>query len=133
MLKGRRIIFVLGNLELGGAERQALILARYLSEHNQAIVEVWGFNKSGLVAGICEQHGLCSRVIPYSFTEVVGAPGTQFLAPVEDADSLASLLMKLAKDPVLRARVGAENRERIREKYDSLRMCEETAALLDQL
>jgi hypothetical protein len=30
MLKGRRIIFVLGNLELGGAERQALILARYL-------------------------------------------------------------------------------------------------------
>jgi hypothetical protein len=34
---------------------------------------------------------------------------------------------------VLRARVCAENRERIREKYDSLRMCEETAALLDQL
>ena len=65
MLKARRIIFVLGNLELGGAERQALILARYLSEHEEAQVEVWGFNKSGPVAQICEQHGLPSRVISY--------------------------------------------------------------------
>jgi glycosyltransferase involved in cell wall biosynthesis len=69
MLKGRRIVFVLGNLELGGAERQALILARYLAEHEQAVVEVWGFNKSGPVAELCEQSGLCSRVIPYPFTE----------------------------------------------------------------
>ena len=65
----RRIIFVLGNLELGGAERQALILARYLSSEEQAHVEVWGFNKSGPVAEICEQHGLRWRVIPYSFTD----------------------------------------------------------------
>ena len=370
MLTGRRIVFVLGNLELGGAERQALILARYLAEHEQANVEIWGFNKSGPVAEICEQHGLRSRVIPYPFTEnrfsrlkalvrvgrvlrgakpdillpytfgpnvvcglvwrwtgaracvwnqrdegivpfgspsvrwaaqrtprfvsnceagarflveklgvlsekvtvihngvetvapeadrrtwrerlavddrcfvacmvanlhahkdhptllrawrnvlrdnrsavlvlagrrdgayeslaalaselqiddsvrfvgavsdvpgllnaadvsvfssrsegcpnavlesmaaglpvagtnvegireVVGAAGTQFLAPVEDADSLASVLVTLAKDPALRARAGAENRNRIREKYDSLRMCEETVALLNQL
>lgn len=68
MLKGRRIVFVLGNLELGGAERQALILARYLSEHEQATVQVWGFNKSGPVAEICEDHGLPWRVIPYPFT-----------------------------------------------------------------
>jgi glycosyltransferase involved in cell wall biosynthesis len=69
MLKGRRIIFVLGNLELGGAERQALILARYLSEHEHAHVEVWGFNKSGPVAEICDEHGLAWRVVPYPFTE----------------------------------------------------------------
>jgi glycosyltransferase involved in cell wall biosynthesis len=68
MLKGRRIVFVLGNLELGGAERQALILARYLSEHEQATVQVWGFNKSGPVADICERQGLPWRVIPYPFT-----------------------------------------------------------------
>jgi hypothetical protein len=43
------------------------------------------------------------------------------------------VLVKLAHDPELRARAGAQNRERIREKYDSLRMCEETAALLNQL
>jgi glycosyltransferase involved in cell wall biosynthesis len=69
MISSRRIIFVLGNLELGGAERQALILARYLSEHEQAHVEVWGFNKSGPVAEICDQHGLPWRVIPYPFRE----------------------------------------------------------------
>ncbi|HEV2836837.1 MAG TPA: glycosyltransferase, partial [Pyrinomonadaceae bacterium] len=69
MLKGRRIIFVLGNLELGGAERQALILARYLSTHDEANVEICGFNKSGPVADICEQHDIPWRVIPYPFTE----------------------------------------------------------------
>lgn len=68
MLHGRRIIFVLGNLELGGAERQALILARYLSEHEQAHIEVWGFNKSGPVAEICAQYGLPTRVLPYPFS-----------------------------------------------------------------
>ncbi|HEY0729855.1 MAG TPA: glycosyltransferase, partial [Pyrinomonadaceae bacterium] len=68
MLNSRRIIFVLGNLELGGAERQALILARYLSEHEQAHVEVWGFNKSGPVAEICSQHKLPTRVLPYPFS-----------------------------------------------------------------
>jgi glycosyltransferase involved in cell wall biosynthesis len=61
-VKDQRIIFVLGNLELGGAERQALMLARHLS--TQAVVEVWGFNKSGPVADICEQHGIRWRVEP---------------------------------------------------------------------
>ena len=68
MLQGRRIVFVLGNLELGGAERQALILARYLSEHEQAVVQVWGFNKTGPVAAMCERHGLPWRVIQFPFT-----------------------------------------------------------------
>src|SRR5690349_11105011 len=68
MLQGRRIVFVLGNLELGGAERQALILARYLSEHEQAVVQVWGFNKTGPVAETCERHGLPWRMMPYPFT-----------------------------------------------------------------
>jgi glycosyltransferase involved in cell wall biosynthesis len=68
LLKSKRVIFVLGNLELGGAERQALILARHLVEHEQATVEVWGFNKSGPVAEMCEQHGMRWRVVPYPFT-----------------------------------------------------------------
>ena len=65
-MKGQRIIFVLGNLELGGAERQALLLARHLSRAEQATVEVWGFNKSGPVADICEQHDIRWRVEPLS-------------------------------------------------------------------
>lgn len=67
ILQGRRIVFVFGSLGLGGAERQALILARYLSEQEQARVEVWGFNESGPVATICEQYGLAWRVVPYPF------------------------------------------------------------------
>lgn len=63
-MKGQRVIFVLGNLELGGAERQALILARHLVREEQATVEVWGLNKSGPVAEICEQHGIGWRVVP---------------------------------------------------------------------
>ena len=64
-LKGRRVVFVLGNLELGGAERQALILARHLAEHEQAHVEVWGFNQSGPVAESCKRYAITSRVVPY--------------------------------------------------------------------
>ena len=67
VLKDQRIVFMLGNLELGGAERQAIMLARHLVEHEQAKVEVWGFNKTGPVAEMCEQHGIRWRVIGYPF------------------------------------------------------------------
>ena len=66
-LKGRRIVFVLFNLELGGAERQALILAKHLVEHEDAAVEVWGFNKSGPVAEMCEQLGVPWRLESFPF------------------------------------------------------------------
>ena len=69
-MKGRRVVFVLGNLELGGAERQALILARYLVEHEQADVEVWGFDRAGPVADICEQHEIKWRVVPFDLRKV---------------------------------------------------------------
>jgi glycosyltransferase involved in cell wall biosynthesis len=65
--------------------------------------------------------------------EVVGPTGAQFLTPAGDADSLAGVLLKLAKDPELCVRNGMENRERIRERYDSLRMCKETVAVLARL
>ena len=64
-LKGRRIVFVLFNLELGGAERQALILAKHLVEREHASVEVWGFNKSGPVAERCDELGVPWRVVPF--------------------------------------------------------------------
>ena len=69
-MRGRRVVFVLGNLELGGAERQALILAKYLVEQQQADVEVWGFDRPGPVAEICEQHGIKWRVIPLELRRV---------------------------------------------------------------
>lgn len=66
-LRGRRIIFVLFNLELGGAERQALILARHLAKEEGAEVEVWGFNKFGPVAQICDELGLVWRLVSVPF------------------------------------------------------------------
>lgn len=67
VLKDQRIVFVLGNLELGGAERQALMLARHLREHEGANVEVWGFNSSGPAAEICERCNIPTRVVAYPF------------------------------------------------------------------
>ena len=66
----KRVVFLLGNLELGGAERQALILARYMIEYEQADVEVWGLNHAGPVADICEQHGIKWRVVPVELRKV---------------------------------------------------------------
>lgn len=63
-MKGRRVVFVLGNLELGGAERQALILAKHLVRQEKADVEVWGFNAAGPAAEICDQLGIAWRVVP---------------------------------------------------------------------
>jgi glycosyltransferase involved in cell wall biosynthesis len=65
--------------------------------------------------------------------DVVGFGGTQFLAPVGDAESLAEVLLTMAKNPELCARIGTENSERVKQKYDSLRMCRETAALLAKI
>lgn len=84
-MKGRRVVFVLGNLELGGAERQALILARYLHEQEQADVEVWGFNRAGPVADICEQHSIKWRVVsdsdPSKFARLLRRARPDILLP----------------------------------------------------
>jgi glycosyltransferase involved in cell wall biosynthesis len=81
----KRVVFVLGNLELGGAERQALILARYLVEQEHADVEVWGFNHGGPVAAICEHHGIKSRVVNKSeqlrFAELLRKARPDILLP----------------------------------------------------
>src|SRR5438093_13621996 len=50
---GKKILFLLHWLALGGAERQALHLARHLREHLGAEVEGWGVEARGQVASIC--------------------------------------------------------------------------------
>jgi glycosyltransferase involved in cell wall biosynthesis len=59
-----RIVFVLPSLELGGAERQALVLARYLAEEQGAEVQVWGLGEPGRVVSRCIEAGLPWRSIP---------------------------------------------------------------------
>jgi len=65
--------------------------------------------------------------------EAVGPTGVPFLSAAGDAESLASVLLKLAADPDLCARNGARNRERVHEHYDVLRMCRETVDVLARL
>jgi len=56
-LENTRILFVLGNLELGGSERQALLLARYLKNRCGADVRVLGFvGGPGGVSSICDEE-----------------------------------------------------------------------------
>lgn len=94
ILIGRSIIFLFGSLELGGAERQALMLAKYLSEHEQARVEVWGLNAYGPVASICEQYGLTWRVVP---SPLIGSPLRRFIS----LSKLARMLRSARPDILL--------------------------------
>ncbi len=63
-LAGTRIIIVLPSLEMGGAERQALLLARYLAREQAAQVRVWGLGAPGQVARECAAMGLPWRALP---------------------------------------------------------------------
>lgn len=64
LLAGARVIIVLGPLELGGSERQALLFARYLAREQRADVQVWGTQGgAGRAAELCEEHGIQWRVV----------------------------------------------------------------------
>jgi glycosyltransferase involved in cell wall biosynthesis len=59
----QKIILVLWDLELGGAERQVMHLARYLKKLN-AHVEIWGLGNPGHLTQLCDKSNITWRVIP---------------------------------------------------------------------
>lgn len=64
-LQDIRIIVLFGSLEMGGAERQGLLLAHHLKEHEQASIKVWGLGgQPGAVADQCTALGIPWRAIP---------------------------------------------------------------------
>jgi glycosyltransferase involved in cell wall biosynthesis len=63
MVGSMRVAIVLGGLELGGSERQALLLARYLAHKQGAEVEVWGFGDPGGAAEMAEEYGIPWRAV----------------------------------------------------------------------
>jgi glycosyltransferase involved in cell wall biosynthesis len=63
-LAGRRLVFVLTTLELGGAERQALRLADELRRRCEARVEFIAFSQPGRVARACEARDIPWRLEP---------------------------------------------------------------------
>lgn len=64
-LTGSKILFVFNGLDLGGAERQALLLARHLQEEKHAQVEFWGFRKPGRASELCDEYGIPWRIVPF--------------------------------------------------------------------
>ena len=66
-LAGKRVLIVLPGLELAGAERQALLLARHLTHQEEAQVQVWGLNFPGRVIEICEAERIPTRLVRMSW------------------------------------------------------------------
>lgn len=53
------MLFLFGDLQMGGAERQGLLLARHLHQQQGALVQVWGLGRgTGPVAEQCDQWGI---------------------------------------------------------------------------
>src|SRR5437868_6471993 len=63
-LKRKRIIFVIGTFTFGGAERQALLLARHLKHDLGAEVEFWGIGGAGRFSELLDEHQLKWRDAP---------------------------------------------------------------------
>jgi glycosyltransferase involved in cell wall biosynthesis len=62
--------------------------------------------------------------------EVLSFQNHAFLAPPRNAEALAERILELAADKMVRARLGAANRERIETEFGPRRMCEETLAII---
>jgi len=60
-----RALVVLDGLRLGGAERQAIVLARGLSEACGVDARIVGFQGPGTAAALCEKHGVPWSVLPF--------------------------------------------------------------------
>jgi len=65
---GQKIVFVFGNLELGGAERQGVLLARHLQVSQGAKVKICGLRETpGQLSRLCDRLGLPWRGFPFSW------------------------------------------------------------------
>ncbi|MBN2078874.1 MAG: glycosyltransferase [Spirochaetes bacterium] len=62
-LAGKKVLFIFGSLELGGAERQGFLLSQYLRESQDVIVEVYGFGGRGKLSDMCEKNGIAWQSI----------------------------------------------------------------------
>ena len=67
MLNGKKILFLLPGLEMGGSERQAMILAEHLAFQHGANIEIWGVSGRGLVARECQRLGFPTKVLGFSW------------------------------------------------------------------
>ncbi len=62
-----RVILIQQSLEMGGAERQALLLARHLATQPGVQVEYWGFGPEGAASASARDLGIPARSIDCSW------------------------------------------------------------------
>jgi len=68
-----RVIVVCNDLEIGGAERQALILARHLAQRiERAHVQIWGLERPGPLAGLCENNDIPWHLAHFTWPTTTG-------------------------------------------------------------
>ena len=67
-LNGKKVLFCLPTLAMGGAERQALLLAAKLREFYDVKPEIWGFGDEGLVNSMCSESDIPCRSMHFPFT-----------------------------------------------------------------
>lgn len=76
-LHGKKVLFVFGSLDLGGAERQGLLLAEALKNDHGADVQIWGLrNEPGRLSELCDEKGILWRAVKcgwgkYAFTRLL--------------------------------------------------------------
>ncbi|MEM7200483.1 MAG: glycosyltransferase family 4 protein [Planctomycetota bacterium] len=63
-LAGRRVAFVLGTLDVGGAERQAMLAARHLRDRG-AVVSVLGLSRPGAVLHACRDDSISCDLVRF--------------------------------------------------------------------
>ncbi|NCD34230.1 MAG: glycosyltransferase [Spartobacteria bacterium] len=87
-MKGKRIVFVLCSLHLGGAERQACRLALYLKTHCHADVRVVGYGGRGAVSDFCALHAIPCDMLFYQWDG-------KFISVLKNRLRLARYLQKI--------------------------------------
>src|SRR6266404_2918226 len=68
ILQGKRIIILVGNLMMGGTERQALRFPQFLGYQESAVVEFWGLGGHlGPIGQACEAREIPWRTVPVNW------------------------------------------------------------------
>jgi glycosyltransferase involved in cell wall biosynthesis len=67
-LSSKKILICLPFFTLGGAETQAFLLAKYIKENTNANIEVWAFNKKGLLIDKLEAAKISWRLYPFDLS-----------------------------------------------------------------
>lgn len=68
--EGSRIVLIFDGCELGGAERQGLLLASFLKKEHHADVHVWGLGAQGegRVTELCAEYGIPWRGVSFDWS-----------------------------------------------------------------